>query len=352
MYSEIFESLNVISSMRYEGQHTRGEIVFASSDSTDIERKVTFAKPVRLDSHRLARKMVEMSGNGLACFCQGHDGLAGLGSVKIEGGRTASVFRAVFVDHYRWELYFGDLRLMISSFGVPRVPAPRLTESGFCSNARRLLDLDRNQLARLWLNVSAAMEQGHGTMLVVSADAEKEAARLGRQSLQIEPALLTPELVRRISGIDGAIIVDRDSRCFAIGVILDGLASEHGDPSRGARFNSAIRYVSTIESAALCVVVSEDGQVDMIPKLLPQIGRDEVQSYVDRLRMETNENFFETRNWLDRHRFYLSAEQCENVNRELARIDEEPRPDNLLWIVTPLFEPNPGMDETYYLDLE
>jgi hypothetical protein len=90
----------------------------------------------------------------------------------------------------------------------------------------------------------------------------------------------------------------------------------------------------------------------MIPTLLPQISRDEVQSYVDRLRLETNENFFETPNWLDRHRFYLSTEQCEVVNRELARIDQEPRPDNLLWIVTPQFEPDPRMDETYYLDSE
>ena len=56
---------------------------------------------------------------------------------------------------------------------------------------------------------------------------------------QFSQKLLSPELIERISGIDGAVLLDRDCKCHAIGVILDGMASQSGDPSRGARFNSA-----------------------------------------------------------------------------------------------------------------
>ena len=48
-------------------------------------------------------------------------------------------------------------------------------------------------------------------------------------------------------------------------VILDGQATTHGDPARGARFNSAVRYVTSAAGKALAVVVSENGFFDVLP---------------------------------------------------------------------------------------
>ena len=81
-------------------------------------------------------------------------------------------------------------------------------------------------------------------------------------------------MITRVTSIDGALLIDRSGICHAIGVILDGLASPKGTPSRGARFNSAIRYVESAKSAnteVLAIVVSEDGSVDVLPDLPAQV---------------------------------------------------------------------------------
>jgi hypothetical protein len=105
-------------------------------------------------------------------------------------------------------------------------------------------------------------------MIVVSKEAEEEAKRLGTQGTPITPRRAAPELMDNLTAIDGSVLLDTQGVCHAIGVILDGIAKEQqGDPSRGARFNSAIRYVgSRAARSCVVVVISEDGRVDVIPQ--------------------------------------------------------------------------------------
>ena len=350
LMQDTFEHLNAISERPYESGEAHGEIVFAPPACNLIDRKLTFREPVPLGESRHGRKIIEMSGANLLCVCHGRQGLAGLGSVKDKG---ADLFRVVFSGRYRWKLYFGSALLMVCNYGVPQVPTERLSEGRFSSNARRVIPgLSAAQCSKLWSNVAAAMSQGHGTMLVVSDAAGEEAERLRNQSLPVEPEIMVPDIVRHVSSIDGAILIDRDCRCFAVGVILDGLATSSGDPSRGARFNSAIRYVETVSHPTLCLVVSEDGHVDMVPALRARIRREEVQRRIDVLKKQTHANFHMTRNWLDEHRFYLTPEQCEIVNTELERLNAELREARELVVVVKEFAPDPEMNESYYEDDE
>jgi hypothetical protein len=39
-------------------------------------------------------------------------------------------------------------------------------------------------------------------------------------------------------------------------VILDGLATPDGNPARGARFNSALRYVAAPKKGSVAIVIS------------------------------------------------------------------------------------------------
>jgi hypothetical protein len=69
-----------------------------------------------------------------------------------------------------------------------------------------------------------------------------------------------------ISSIEGAILIEPDATCHAIGVILDGFASANGNPARGARYNSAVRhkeYSQQRQCSCLVLVRSEDGTVDL-----------------------------------------------------------------------------------------
>ena len=86
----------------------------------------------------------------------------------------------------------------------------------------------------------------------------------------------------RLGGVDGAVILGPDGRCHAFGVILDGDASAgQGDPARGSRYNSAVRYQRTRATRSLLVVISDDGTVDLIPHLKPRKHREEVEAAVN-----------------------------------------------------------------------
>jgi DNA integrity scanning protein DisA with diadenylate cyclase activity len=77
--------------------------------------------------------------------------------------------------------------------------------------------------------------------------------------------VLGEEMIRRVTSIDGAVLLDAEGRCHAVGAILDGRATADGRPARGARYNSALRYVRDAGCPTLAVVVSEDGRVDVLP---------------------------------------------------------------------------------------
>jgi hypothetical protein len=131
--------------------------------------------------------------------------------------------------------------------------------------------------------VKAVLSQDHGALVVVAADAEAEAARLGSQATCIEPRVLSDLYSRQASRIDGAILLDPQGACHAIGVVLDGQASVAGDRSRGARFNSAIRYVVGTEGR-LAVVASDDGTTNLLPRLRPQVHERDLKEAAGRIR--------------------------------------------------------------------
>ena len=79
------------------------------------------------------------------------------------------------------------------------------------------------------------------------------------------------QFVEQASSVDGAIFVDTKLNYHAYGVILDGRAKEHGDISRGARYNSTRNYIEILRKKypnahVLGMVVSEDGMIDFFPE--------------------------------------------------------------------------------------
>jgi hypothetical protein len=176
-FQEVFDPLNVVSSLPYEGEGAVGEILFTPPNSDQVDIQVRFDKAVPLSRQRLARKVIEMTGQGLSCICHGSEGIRGLGSI---GDRSANVFRVVFTGHYKWDMYFGELLLMKVAFGVPKLPVPRLDAEKFYSTARRVFgNLEAASEERLWMLVETSMEQRHGTILVISEHAAEETQAQG-----------------------------------------------------------------------------------------------------------------------------------------------------------------------------
>ncbi|WP_240523887.1 DNA integrity scanning protein DisA nucleotide-binding domain protein [Bacillus cereus] len=116
----------------------------------------------------------------------------------------------------------------------------------------------------LWALVEAAKKQKHGTLLAILERAEGEAERLATQCIKVYPIELSDEIMELVSSIDGAVLVYLEANIHAMGVILDGAVSKKGDASRGARYNSACRYVEMYEHKCILVVVSEDKDIELV----------------------------------------------------------------------------------------
>lgn len=248
---------------------------------------------------------------------------------------------------------------MIVEYKQPNIPKDRINRDKFYSDLKRVFkEIDKRQIDDLWDITLQATKQSHGTMLVISENAQKESDRLGKQSFSVKPMKLTSNAIQQVTSIDGAVLLDKNSICYAIGVILDGLATEKGDSSRGARYNSAIRYFenSGKETPLVIVIISEDGMINLIPKLLPQIRHSEIINRItelidlNKLEKVERKRYYPIINWFENNQFYLTKDECDSVNilkKDLEQKEKEPAD---VWIVRNDLKPNSEMNESYYVD--
>jgi hypothetical protein len=263
--TDLYDVCNVISTMTYEGADGIGGMLIAPRDHAEVRPDLSLQRPASLRDYRTVRKLLEISDGGLFLLC-GDGEVYGFGRSADTGGEApAGLFLVAFTGQHRWRLSLGSRVLMEVTYGQPHLPKERLNALDFHRTVERTFPVMTGvDVDTLWTLVSAATEQRHGTMVVVSTGAALEAARLGTQAIATAPTLVTPALMRLITAIDGAVLIDTSNRCHAIGAILDGLATEAGDPARGARYNSAIRYVDSSLHACLAIVVSEDGMINVV----------------------------------------------------------------------------------------
>ena len=125
--------------------------------------------------------------------------------------------------------------------------------------------------------------------------------------------------------------------------------------SRGSRYNSAVRYQSTACAGSIVVVISDDGTVDLVPRLRPRVRREHVEEavrafpacceaeYVD------GGEFSRTYDLVKSFAFYLDDEQCRIVNEHYeTEMNRRFEGGDLALFLTPL-QPHPDMNESYFL---
>lgn len=354
--TELFDVCNRIAATKYERAAGRGRLILARRDHPSVTAAVDFREPVRLHNRRAARKLLELASRDMALHMNARDiwGLARLGGYT---GGPEDLYEIRIVDHYQWELLHAGAVLMHARDGVPALPRPTVDHAKLRTDLRRIFKgISSERIKCIIALLDAAAEEEHGTMLVISGRASEEAKRLMNQSTALEPCKLTPGLLQQLTPIDGAVLLDLDGVCHAIGAILDGLADKAGDPARGARYNSALRYVATREEACMAVVVSEDGGVDVVPDLRPPIQRTDVEQVIAELSTILDAPSLDRRryvklvHWLEGHAFYLLPKHCQEANDLVTAIDERldrEEPDGI-HIVRGGFTPHPDLDPSLY----
>lgn len=349
-YLDLFERFNSISSLMYEGTKGTGRLLLANPENRSVDFLVKLAEPVPFREPRWSRKILQMASPEtlLIADCEK---IFGLGNVAagVDPWASQDVFEIEFLDYYHWHLSCGGEVMLISKDGVPSLPKEKFPQDRLLDTYRRLFpEAGKEDVDRFALLYKAAVDQRHGSMLIVAKDAQSEAERLQGQGSRIEPTILTPKLYRQVSGIDGSIMIDPHGVCHAIGVILDGPARPECTPSRGARYNSGVRYVGSTNTPRLAVVVSDDQTVVVIPVLRPRIKHSKLEKAIAELETSTADDYHSAINWLDNHRFYFDQEKCNRINAALERIKEEPKEVGELRIEWGKFSPVPGLDDSYF----
>lgn len=360
----LWDACNIISSLTYEGEEGVGGIIIAPRDHQNIRMNLILDNPIKISEYRKVRKFLELSDQKNYLISDSYL-MYGLGQIFGDYNPiNEDLFLVNFTQHYHWEVSHAGNCLMKVSYNQPHLPKTKINRKKFYSDLERIFEGIRGKdLDNLWLIVNEALKQKHGTMLVVSEKAKDEAKRLANQCFTIKPTALNEETIKinKITSIDGAVLLSPDGICHAIGVILDGLATDKGDSARGARYNSAVRYYENIKQEFPCIliIISEDGMVNFVPDLMPQVKRSFIIEKINELKeLEKSDkikvkDFNMNLDWLEQHKFYLSQDQCDEINNLRTDIEkklEEQLGADYMKIVRYDLEPNPEMNESYLVD--
>jgi hypothetical protein len=299
-----------------------------------------------------------MTNPTLHLWCDGEKivGLAELELAYEPDSQDAFLFTVV--GRSSWELTHASVALLRVSNTRPALPEPPLAPAEFRSVAARVFpEAEAEDVDRLWELTVGAVGAAHGTMLVVHRDAAGESARLVPQSQQVNPTRLSLDVLRSVTNIDGAVLVDVKGCCHAIGVILDGQARGEGEASRGARYNSAVRYQAAQANECLVIIVSEDGMINLLPDLPRVVSRDAIEAVLrkvedavakDPTRGTHLEEFERCWTHLEAVAFYLSDEQCERANVARDHLEEDRTRLGITVTGWRRMQPNPVLDVSYF----
>ena len=316
----LFECCNEIASLYHEGISTRGRLLCCHPDQLERAVQVEFRRRVPITETGWSRKLVGVSSHNHTLVVSAPDeaglSICGIGSQsELNNLDTAETFIIDFTGHHKWQVNLNDTCLMHVRYGIPSIPSDRMDRAYLERLYKELFPQSQPQDVRRILTLAdAAIEQRRGTMLVISQESEAEAERLESQGTSVTPTLITPELLKLVTSIDGAVLLDPQGLCYGVGVILDGPATPHGSPARGARYNSAIRYLSA-HPGCLIIAVSEDGPVDIFPQHRPS-QEDRITQQLLQLKQlsadgsNDEEMTHSLLKWLNENRSFFKESQC------------------------------------------
>ena len=265
-------AVEAIADMKYESEDVSGRFIAVSTGSNkcEIELKDTGTQ-VRLNEMKKVRKLLEIT------YRSGNDGLYLLydrNSIKgfISPGKIKDDYYLIEflgAGHWRFGWVSGtdhSQKIEFAGFGCRIICSHERYGKKFEKYFTSIFGSNDslNKLREIFEN---ARHQKHGTMLAFLEDAEEESKRLKHAGFSVTIEENTEKYITQITAIDGAILLDEQGEIYAIGTILDGKMPEGAgfDMSRGARYNSAIKYsYSHRNKKNLCVVISEDGYVNFI----------------------------------------------------------------------------------------
>lgn len=257
-------NINILSALKYEKSDNSGNLLICN----DIKIVLSLLE-VKLDSaislleYKKIRKLFEIAREDVFLVSTPRKVYGFISKSSLSKVHDFECFQIKIHGAINWELLKFDTKKLKGNSLVQckdsnfQYPKPKFDEEEFIHIVKdKFAKADTTNLVKV---IDEAVTQSHGTTVVITDCAEEEAKRLSASSFLISP-VYSFGIIKYLTSIDGAILVDPSACCHAIGVILDGCSSETEDISQGARHNSARRYKS-INQESIVIVISEDGHV-------------------------------------------------------------------------------------------
>lgn len=270
--------INKISALTYESKNCDANIAFVLDE---VKMSVIFHKTVTLndENSRQIRKILEMAKDDLCLVvnCIWNKDVI-IPRYEIIGLADSSSIKSDIIfkikGHMQWDLYYVGKPALTYKYGRYMILYDNpFDEDSFKTIVKKALKTTKVNTQRLAKIMSEALKQKDGTTLIITKNALDEADRLcsAKRGIKIGELNLAKKsnmkIIENVTSIDGAIILSECGNCYGIGVILDGEAVIKGSLARGARYNSAINYISLKKRAGeryAAVIISEDKTYDII----------------------------------------------------------------------------------------
>jgi ribosomal protein L30/L7E len=354
-----FETCENLSLSTYENEELIGSLLIAPEEHPDIIMYTTLAEPFDFADYGKTLKLLRLSRENV-CVITNTVKVFGLGEINSAKYKvdSESLIRINFIGFHQWEAIHGDDQLLRMIHGNFKPIDSGFTVEKLYADAKRIFSEAKvDHFHSIFNLIQAAVAEKRGTQLIISENAESESERLKARCFKTLPKPLKPEEMTRLMYIDGGIMIDPNCNLHAYGVLLDGTVNKKGDSSRGSRYNSALTYYETQQTVnpTIIIVISDDGMVSLIPNLKPQIKHSQVVTAVEILRdMESEVNYVhqkyvEILDWLNNHRFYLRANECQQLNNSIKKISEYRLRTGGIFFGYSEYIPNEDMNDSYYL---
>ena len=261
----ILDTILAVSKIPEEGHRPVGHLVFvAPRDFPDLEFMIRFPRHLRpsVNNYKHVRKLLQTVEHGDRKLVSDGISLLGIITGQMPECRLTADFQGGF----------GFLRLAgkpVCSFSDGRFTStnqnPNLVDLEELLLETSLDPEESNALFQMVKGiVTYACERHFGCTIVI--DLHKAPLTISGQLLQ-HPVNLKDapylDLAKSLAKVDGALHIGGDLHLHAFGCLLDGHAVPGENLSRGARFNSALRFTSERDQV-IAVVVSADKPVSVI----------------------------------------------------------------------------------------
>lgn len=286
------ELITEIASTRYEGAECTGSILFCTD--SNIEPLIQFKKiEFKVGNIRAIRKYLEMAQNEYCLWAKKEEKeyyIYGMDKRNEKYNYTL----LQFTGYRKWLIKDSKNNVLLErkreKYSVPDIKGEDYQEirnslkfllNGNCGE----LESGDEDIEHLVNIVQTAKRQQHGTMIVFVHSDEVDKltdyfCEKNRGIKLIRKVDLTDKYVHlllNLTSIDGALIIDTKGLCHAIGVILDGIANEKCNMARGARYNSALTFITNKDFESIygfkrekckVFVFSEDKTINILPEMI------------------------------------------------------------------------------------